>query len=48
MLSQGIYLAPSQFECAFMSLAHSDADIDQTIAASKNAFRKVYEFNKTR
>lgn len=48
MLSQGIYLAPSQFECAFMSLAHSDADIEQTIAASKNAFRKVYEFNKTR
>lgn len=48
MLAQGIYLAPSQFESAFMSLAHSEADIEKTIAASKNAFRKVYEFNKTR
>jgi glutamate-1-semialdehyde 2,1-aminomutase len=48
MLSQGIYLAPSQFECAFMSLVHSEKDIEKTIAASKQAFRKVYEFNKTR
>lgn len=48
MLSQGIYLAPSQFECAFMSLSHSEADIEKTIAASKNAFHKVYEFNKKR
>ena len=33
MLRQGIYLAPSQFEAAFISTAHSEADIDKTIAA---------------
>jgi glutamate-1-semialdehyde 2,1-aminomutase len=35
MLEQGIYLAPSQFEAGFTSLAHTDADIDRTIAAAK-------------
>ncbi|MFY9179402.1 MAG: glutamate-1-semialdehyde 2,1-aminomutase [Venatoribacter sp.] len=35
MLEQGIYLAPSAFEAAFMSGAHSDADIEQTIAAAE-------------
>jgi glutamate-1-semialdehyde 2,1-aminomutase len=35
MLEQGIYLAPSQFEAGFMSLAHTEADIDKTIAAAK-------------
>ena len=34
MLAEGIYLAPSQFEAGFVSLAHTDADIDQTIAAA--------------
>ena len=33
MLERGIYLAPSQFEAAFLSAAHSEADIDQTIKA---------------
>jgi len=33
LLSQGIYIAPSQFEAMFLSLAHSDEDIDRTIAA---------------
>ncbi|HXU35327.1 MAG TPA: glutamate-1-semialdehyde 2,1-aminomutase [Blastocatellia bacterium] len=37
MLEEGIYLAPSQFECAFVSLAHTDELIDQTIAAARNA-----------
>jgi chaperonin GroES len=32
MLEQGVYLAPSQFEAGFMSLAHTDADVDKTIA----------------
>ncbi|HHW07385.1 MAG TPA: glutamate-1-semialdehyde 2,1-aminomutase [Clostridia bacterium] len=41
MLEQGIYLAPSQFEAAFVSLAHSDEDIDRTIEAAANAFRQV-------
>ncbi len=34
MLERSVYLAPSQFEAGFMSLAHSDADIDNTIAAA--------------
>jgi glutamate-1-semialdehyde 2,1-aminomutase len=33
MLNNGVYLAPSQFEAAFMSLAHTDEDIEKTIAA---------------
>ncbi len=35
MLEQGIYLAPSQFEAGFTSLAHSEADIDKTLAAAR-------------
>ncbi|MEO1347174.1 MAG: aminotransferase class III-fold pyridoxal phosphate-dependent enzyme, partial [Cyanobacteria bacterium J06635_15] len=35
MLEQGIYLAPSQFEAGFTSLAHTDEDIEKTIAAAK-------------
>ena len=38
MLEQGVYLAPSAFEAGFMSLAHSDADIDRTLAAADIAF----------
>lgn len=41
MLRQGIYLAPSQFEAAFMSLAHREADIDCTIAAAREAFKGI-------
>jgi len=41
MLAQGIYLAPSQFEAGFLSLAHSDEDIAETIAASRHAFTRV-------
>ena len=33
LLDRGIYIAPSQFECLFVSLAHSDEDIDRTIEA---------------
>ncbi len=33
LLGNGIYIAPSQFEAMFVSLAHSDEDIDRTIAA---------------
>lgn len=35
MLERGVYLAPSQFEAGFMSLAHTEADIDYTIAAAR-------------
>jgi glutamate-1-semialdehyde 2,1-aminomutase len=33
LLARGIYIAPSQFECLFPSLAHGDEEIDRTIAA---------------
>ena len=39
MLNRGVYLAPSQFEAAFVSLAHSDADIDETIKANYEALK---------
>ncbi|MBE0494340.1 MAG: glutamate-1-semialdehyde 2,1-aminomutase, partial [Thiomicrospira sp.] len=35
MLNQGVYLAPSAFEAGFVSSAHTDADIDQTIEAAR-------------
>ena len=35
MLERGIYLAPSQFEAGFTSLAHTDEDIDQTLNAAE-------------
>ena len=35
MLDEGIYLPPSQFEAAFVSLAHGDADIDTTVRAAR-------------
>jgi glutamate-1-semialdehyde 2,1-aminomutase len=41
MLAQGIYLAPSQFEAGFLSLAHSDDDIAETIVAARHAFTRV-------
>ena len=37
MLSQGIYLAPSAFEAGFMSVAHSQQDLDDTLAAAATA-----------
>jgi len=39
LLAQGIYIAPSQFEAMFLSLAHSDADIDRTVEAVGDFFR---------
>jgi glutamate-1-semialdehyde 2,1-aminomutase len=39
MLEEGIYLAPSQFETAFVSAAHSEADIEKTIAAAAKSFK---------
>ena len=41
MLKNGIYLAPSAFEAMFVSLAHSEKDIEKTIKASEKAFRGV-------
>ncbi|KAF0221256.1 MAG: glutamate-1-semialdehyde 2 [Geobacteraceae bacterium] len=41
MLEAGIYLAPSQFETAFVSIAHSDYDLERTIAAARSAFTSL-------
>jgi glutamate-1-semialdehyde 2,1-aminomutase len=38
MLERGIYFAPSQFEAAFLSIAHLDAEIDRTIEAAGEVF----------
>src|SRR5262249_6175525 len=38
MLDSGIYLPPSQFEAAFLGVAHTEHDVQQTIAAAKHAF----------
>jgi len=40
LLERGVYFAPSQFEAGFMSLAHTDADIDATLEAALGAFRE--------
>jgi glutamate-1-semialdehyde 2,1-aminomutase len=39
MLERGIYLAPSQFEAAFVSAAHTEEDIAKTIEAAEEAFQ---------
>ncbi|ANV84888.1 glutamate-1-semialdehyde-2,1-aminomutase [Picosynechococcus sp. PCC 7003] len=41
MLEQGIYLAPSQFEAGFTSLAHTDEDIEKTLAAAKVVLNNI-------
>ncbi|MBK9712841.1 MAG: glutamate-1-semialdehyde 2,1-aminomutase [Kouleothrix sp.] len=41
MLERGVYLAPSQFEAAFVSLAHDDAAVARTIDAAADALRAV-------
>jgi glutamate-1-semialdehyde 2,1-aminomutase len=41
MLELGIYLPPSQFEAAFVSLGHSAEDVELTIAAAKEAFAEA-------
>jgi len=38
MLERGVYFAPSQFEAAFMSAAHGDAELDKTLDAARDAF----------
>jgi glutamate-1-semialdehyde 2,1-aminomutase len=41
LLDGGVYLAPSQFEAAFVSLAHTEADIDATIKCAAQAFSNL-------
>jgi glutamate-1-semialdehyde 2,1-aminomutase len=41
MLEERIYLAPSQFETGFVSIAHTDDDLEKTIAAARKAFKSL-------
>ena len=41
MLAEGIYLAPSQFETAFVSIAHTTEELDRTIAAAGRCFKQL-------
>jgi glutamate-1-semialdehyde 2,1-aminomutase len=42
MLDQGVWLPPSQFEAAFLSIALTEADIEYTIAAARTAFASMH------
>jgi glutamate-1-semialdehyde 2,1-aminomutase len=46
MLDRGIFLAPSQFEAAFVSAAHTTEDIDRTIAAAGEVLQILAGHNK--
>lgn len=41
MLNEGIYLAPSQFEAMFVSMAHSDEDLERTVDANRKALMRA-------
>jgi glutamate-1-semialdehyde 2,1-aminomutase len=41
MLEEGVYLAPSQFEAAFLGVAHTDELLDRTVEAARNSFRAL-------
>jgi glutamate-1-semialdehyde 2,1-aminomutase len=41
MLKEGVYLAPSQFEAAFVSAAHSRADIERTVEAAAKVIKRL-------
>jgi glutamate-1-semialdehyde 2,1-aminomutase len=41
MLDRGVYLAPSQYECAFVGVAHTDDLVDRTLSAAEEAFREA-------
>ena len=41
MLERGIYLAPAQFEAMFLSAAHTEADVERTLAAAEEVFRTL-------
>jgi glutamate-1-semialdehyde 2,1-aminomutase len=41
MLAEGIYLAPSAFEAGFVSSAHTDGDINQTLDAARRVFSRI-------
>lgn len=40
-LKNGVYLAPSQFEAAFISVAHTQEDLDRTLEAIKKSLANI-------
>ena len=48
MLEQGVYLAPSQFEAAFVSAAHTRQELEATLEKTESAFKKLAKQQKTR
>jgi glutamate-1-semialdehyde 2,1-aminomutase len=43
MAARGVFLPPSQFEGLFLSTAHTDEDIEKTIAAVEATFKELQE-----
>ena len=43
MLASGIYLAPSQFEAAFISAAHTSSDLELALEKTESSFKKIVE-----
>ena len=46
MLDRGIYLAPSQFECGFISAVHTEEDIERTIQAARESLEEAREHDR--
>ena len=42
MLAQGVYLAPASYEAGFMSSAHTDSDIKDSLSAAKTVFANLW------
>jgi glutamate-1-semialdehyde 2,1-aminomutase len=41
MLEEGVYLAPASYEAGFMSAAHTDQDIEDTLNAAERVFARI-------
>ena len=41
MLEEGVYLAPSPYEAGFISKAHGDEEIEKTVTAARNVFKRL-------
>jgi glutamate-1-semialdehyde 2,1-aminomutase len=48
MLENGVYLPPSQYEAWFVSIAHSNEDLDLTIEQSRQALERIFDIDKSR
>jgi len=46
MLEQGVYLAPSAFEAGFVSMAHSEQIIEQTLNSAESVFKTLKQLNR--